>query len=279
MVGYAASFTNVIAVAIANVCAGRATQIRDWRITFRFTSAIALVFALTMAILDSASFQNKSFIVGVLAGISGGLGIPLAYKAFANGPIAYVSPLLSVVQTSVIVLFATFMGESLTVILFLAFVLGIIGVYLAGKPKTSEKFDLLKISGITILAALFFSGFAIGMTQIEEGQSITGLTGARIGVFIVALAMIPVKSASHSPRPQKLWLIFSFLSALTEFVANYSYVLAIANLDLVKVGIIMSTSSIFTTLVAIPILKQKPRLLNWLGVIVATFSLVLVAIS
>jgi drug/metabolite transporter (DMT)-like permease len=278
MLGYAASFTNVVAIATANVFAGKATSLRDWRITFRVTSSIILIIALMLALFDASAFQSHDFFFGLLAGLSGGMGLPLAYKAFAKGPIAYVSPLMSVVQTSAIVFFAVMTGESVSAILFLAFFLGAIGVYLAGKPKVLSTTNLLPVSKTTIMAALFFSGFSIGMTQVNEGQSMTGLAGARTGVFLVAFAMVRSSTPKVSGKLRNSWLVLTVISALMEFIANYSYVIAITNLDLAKVGIIISTSSMFATLVAIPVMKQRPRLLNWLGIMIATISLALVAL-
>jgi drug/metabolite transporter (DMT)-like permease len=279
MLGYVASFTNVVAIATANVFGGKATTLRDWRVTFRYTSSIILVFALTLALFDKASFQSQDFLIGLIAGISGGLGIPLAYKSFAAGPVAYVSPLLSIVQTTALVIFAIVLGESLGLTLVIAFLLGIAGVYLAGKPKVFSASNLFSVSKTTIAAALFFSGFAIGMTQIEDGQNITGLAGARAGVFLVAFAIVRSSSPKTDKKSTHSWLMFTLISACMEFIANYSYVVAITNLDLAKVGIILSTSSIFATLIAIPVMKQRPRLVNWIGIMIATLSLALVALA
>ena len=279
MLGYAAGFTNVVAIATANVFAGKATSLRDWRVTFRLTSSIILGITLVLVVLDNATFQRQDYFIGMLAGISGGLGIPLAYKAFSQGPVAFVSPLIAVVQTSAIVIFAVITGESLGPVLVIAFLLGVLGVYLAGKPRVLETTNLFGVSKTTIAAALFFSGFSLGMTRIEEGQNITGLAGARMGVFLVAFALIRSASPKVIGKSKRSWLIFAVLSALMEFTANFTYVLAISNLDLAKVGIIISTSSIFATLVAIPVMKQRPRLINWIGIMIATFSLALVAIA
>jgi drug/metabolite transporter (DMT)-like permease len=278
MIGYAASFTNVISIAVANVFAGKATLLRDWRVTFRFTSSIILIITLGLSLFDNATFSNRDFLFGLAAGISGGLGIPLAYKSFSIGPIAYVSPLISVVQMSAIIIFAVLMGESVGPILFVAFVLGVIGVYLAGKPKVLNVEKLRHVSVIAVGAALFFSGFSILMTRVAQNQSITGLTGARVGVFLIAFTIVRPICVRDRVRSSSTWLIFTICSAIAEFIANYSYVIAITNLDLAKVGIIMSTSSIFATLIAIPVMKQKPRFVNWIGIIIATISLVLVAL-
>ena len=279
MLGYAASFTNVVAIATANVFAGKATSLRDWRVTFRLTSSIILFISLLLVVLDKATFQSQDYFIGMIAGVSGGLGIPLAYKAFAQGPIAYVSPLISVVQTTAIVIFAVVVGESLGPILVIAFLLGILGVYLAGKPRVLETVNLFAVSKTTIAAALFVSGFSIGMTRIAEGQNITGLAGARTGVFLVAFTLIRSGSPKKDGKTTNSWLIFTVISALMEFTANFTYVVAITNLDLAKVGIIISTSSIFATLLAIPVMKQRPRLINWIGIMIATLSLALVALS
>ncbi len=243
MLGYAAGFTNVVAIATANVFAGKATSLRDWRVTFRLTSSIILGITLVMVILDSATFQKQDYFIGMIAGISGGLGIPLAYKAFSQGPVAFVSPLIAVVQTSAIVIFAVITGESLGPVLVIAFLLGVLGVYLAGKPRVLETTNLFGVSKITIAAALFFSGFSLGMTRIEEGQNITGLAGARMGVFLVAFALIRSASPKVIGKSKRSWLIFTVLSALMEFTANFTYVVAISNLDLAKVGIIISTTT------------------------------------
>ncbi len=279
MLGYAASFTNVVAIATANVFAGKATSLRDWRVTFRLTSSIILFISLVLVVLDKATFQSQDYFIGMIAGVSGGLGIPLAYKAFAQGPVAYVSPLISVVQTSAIVIFAVIVGETLGPILVIAFLLGILGVYLAGKPRVLETVNLFAVSKTTIAAALFFSGFSIGMTRIAEGQNITGLAGARTGVFLVAFTLIRSASPKKDGKTTNSWLIFTVISAFMEFTANFTYVVAITNLDLAKVGIIISTSSIFATLVAIPVMKQRPRLINWIGIMIATLSLALVALA
>jgi len=190
-----------------------------------------------------------------------------------------VSPLISVVQTSAIVIFAVTMGESLGPILVLAFLLGVLGVYLAGKPRVLETTNLFAVSKTTIAAALFFSGFSIGMTRIADGQNITGLAGARTGVFLIAFVLVRSRSPKVDEKSTKAWLVLTVVSALMEFTANYSYVVAITNLDLAKVGIIISTSSIFATLVAIPVMKQRPRLINWIGIMIATLSLALVALA
>lgn len=279
MLGYAASFVNVVAIATANVLAGKATSLRDWRVTFRFTSSIILIITIALAFFDEATFQSQDFIIGLFAGMSGGLGIPLAYRAFAQGPVAYVSPLLSVVQTSAIVLFAVASGETVGSILTAAFFLGIIGIYLSGKPKVFHATNLLEVSKFTIAAAFFFSGFSLGMTLIADGQSITGLAGARTGVFLVAFVLVRNSPQKSGGKSRSSWLVLTVISALMEFLANYTYVVAITNLDLAKVGIIISTSSIFATLVAIPVMKQRPRLINWIGIMIATISLILVAIS
>ena len=279
MLGYVASFTNVVAIATANVFAGKATLLRDWRITFRFTSSIILIVAVMFSLFDSATFQSRDFFIGVASGISGGIGIPLAYKAFAKGPVAYVSPLLSVVQTSTIVIFAAATGESIQPILVIAFFLGIVGVYLAGKPKVLKASNLMWVSITTIAAAFCFSGFSIGMTQIADGQNITGLAGARTGVFLIAFSIVRKGSLKSDERSGSSWLLLTVFSALMEFLANYTYVLAITHLDLAKVGIIIATSSIFATLIAVPVMRQRPRLINWVGIMIATISLVLVAIS
>ncbi len=54
--------------------------------------------------------------------------------------------------------------------------------------------------------------------------------------------------------------------------------LAITNLDLSKVGIFMASAPALASLIGIKLLKQKPSLINWLGIAATSAALAIIAI-
>ena len=55
--------------------------------------------------------------------------------------------------------------------------------------------------------------------------------------------------------------------------------LAIANLELSKVGIIMASSPALATIIGIKLMKQKPLLINWLGIAATSTALIIIAVT
>jgi threonine/homoserine efflux transporter RhtA len=53
---------------------------------------------------------------------------------------------------------------------------------------------------------------------------------------------------------------------------------AITNLDLSKVGVFMTLAPALASLISIKLLKQKPLLINWLGIAATTTALAIIAV-
>ena len=55
--------------------------------------------------------------------------------------------------------------------------------------------------------------------------------------------------------------------------------LAIANLELSKVGIIMASGPALDTIIGIKLMKQKPLLINWVGIAATSAALIIIAVA
>jgi drug/metabolite transporter (DMT)-like permease len=286
MIGEISSLFNALSIALANTLGGKSTQISSWRNTLRGSSLI------TMGIISIAllfNFENitlRVVLIGVAAGVIGGLGLPYIYQAFSIGSVSFVSPVATLVQTFNLILFAVIVeNEELSITFPIAAALGVAGIFACSRTSSTGTSGSasLKVFGLTIIAACFFSGFSILMTLIENNEIIPALFGCRIGVLIVSLIFSPSREIKHKKendqvRPEK-WGKYALLSGACEIAANLTYMLAIANLELSKVGIIMASSPALATIIGIKLMKQKPLLINWLGIAATSAALIIIAVT
>ena len=114
------------------------------------------------------------------------------------------------------------------------------------------------------------------MTLIEDNEIIPALFGCRIGVLLVSVVFSPSKKGAQVVA--KSWRKYALLSGACEMSANLFFMLAIANLELSKVGIFMASAPALAALIGIKLMKQKPLLINWLGIAATSGALIIIAV-
>ena len=286
MLGELSSFFNALSIAFSNTLGGKSTQISSWRNTLRASSLITLAIISIALLFNFENITLRVVLIGLAAGVIGGLGLPFIYQAFSIGSVSFVSPVTTLVQTFNLILFAVIVkNEQLSITFPIAAALGVAGIFACSRTSstgTSESVSL-KVFGLTITAACFFTGFSLLMTLIENKEIIPALFGVRIGVLLVSFTFGPKRdnhhNSEHGQVRSRKWLKYALLSGACEMTANLTYMLAIANLELSKVGIIMASSPALATIIGIKLMKQKPLLINWLGIAATSTALIIIAVT
>jgi drug/metabolite transporter (DMT)-like permease len=284
MIGELASFSNAISYAFSGILGGKSTQISSWRNTLRGSSLIAMAIISLVLLFDFQSISLRVILIGVAAGFIGGLGLPLIYQAFAIGSVSFVSPVTTLVQTFNLILFAVIVqNEKLSISFPIAAALGIAGIFACSRTSSTGAGVSFHAFVLSVLAACFFTGFSFLMTLIENNEIIPALFGCRIGVLLVSLIFSPKregqKSIESTEEVPKKWLKYALLSGVCEMSANLTFMLAIANLELSKVGIIMASGPALAAIIGIKLMKQKPLLVNWLGIAATCVALIIIAVA
>jgi drug/metabolite transporter (DMT)-like permease len=281
MIGELAAFAQALTIAFANTLGGKSTQLSSWRKTLRASSLISFLLILILIVINFNNFSLISMAIGILAGISGGLGLPLAYQAFSLGPVSFAAPVIAVMQSVNLIAFAVIAkNESLGVTFPIALLLAVIGLYLCSKKTEGNKPITFKVFYISWAAAIFFSGFSILMTNIDKQEILFALFGVRIGVLLVSLVFHPAtEKIPTAGATAGLWKKYALISGVCEITANILFMVAINNLELSKVGIFMAASPMLSTLIAIKLLKQKPSVINWLGIFASCSALLIIALN
>jgi uncharacterized membrane protein len=280
MIGEISSFTNALLNALTNTLGGKSTQLTSWRNTLRASSSVAMV-VITIAILFNLETLTLRVVgIGIAAGLIGGLGLPLIYQAFAVGSVSFVSPVVALVQSFNLILFAVIVqNEKLSWAFPIAALLGVAGLFACSRTTSTQASASFKVLGLTAIAGCFFTGFSLFMTLIEPDEIIAALFGGRIGVLLISFIFSPKKDRKTvDAGTSKEWRKYALLSGACEIFANLAFLLAITNLELSKVGIFMASAPALASLIGIKLLKQKPSLINWLGIAATSAALAIIAI-
>ena len=278
MIGEVASFSNALSNAFTNTLGGKSTQLSNWRNTLRYSSSIALVIICFVIAFNLETLTTKVFVLGFLAGITGGLGLPFIYKAISTGAVSFVGPVVALTQSFFLIMFAVVVkNESLSLTFPIAAALGAVGIYLCSRQAVGNQPVTFSIFLLAATAAVFFSGFSFIATEIDNSQILGGLVGARFGVFALTF-LPPPKKELVMPNGGE-YKKYALLSGTCEVVANIFFMIAINNLELSKVGIFMASAPALSTLIAIKMLHQRPSITNWLGIAASSGALAIIALS
>ena len=278
MIGEVASFSNALSNAFTNTLGGKSTQLSNWRNTLRYSSSIALVIISFVIAFNLETLTTKVFVLGFLAGITGGLGLPFIYKAISTGAVSFVGPVVALTQSFFLIMFAVIVkNESLSLTFPIAAALGAVGIYLCSRQAVGNQPVTFSIFLLAATAAIFFSGFSFIATEIDNSQILGGLVGARFGVFALTF-VFPPKKELVMPNGGE-YKKYALLSGFCEVVANIFFMIAINNLELSKVGIFMASAPALSTLIAIKMLHQRPSITNWVGIAASSGALAIIALS
>lgn len=265
--GLASRRAGAIAIVVVSQCAG----------------LIALV--LMLPLLPAASPAASDWIWGAAAGVAGGAGVALLYRALAITSMAIAAPITAVCAVTVPVAVSIALGERPGTGPLAGIALALASIVLVSQQDTREDspsrpvaqgFSPVARAGVgTALASgvaigLFF--LAIARTRAEAGM--WPLVAAR-GVSFVLFATLAVVTGRSLRMPARVTAI-AVAGGLLDMLANVLYLLASRYGPL---SIVVTLSSLYpasTMLLARTVLGERLRALQVIGIICALAAVLLI---
>jgi drug/metabolite transporter (DMT)-like permease len=280
MIGEAFSFSHALLNAFTNTLGGRSTQLSSWRNTLRASTSIAMVVISIAILFNLETLTLRVIAIGIAGGLIGGLGLPLIYQAFAVGSISFVSPVVALVHSFNLILFAVIVeNEKLSWAFPIAALLSVAGLFACSRTSSTQVNASFYVFALAALAGCCFTVFTFFLNLVEQDEILPVLFGGRIGVLLVSFIFPPKKESKKiAKESSKDWRKYALLSGLCEIFGNLAFMFAITNLDLSKVGVFMTLAPALASLISIKLLKQKPLLINWLGIAATTTALAIIAV-
>src|SRR5436190_8163462 len=102
----------------------------------QFVGLVLLLVALPF--LPAATISQGDWVWGIVAGLSGGIGVALLYRALAVGTMAVVAPITAVCAAMIPVIVALAKGERLQLLAILGILLALVAIVLVSQANPVE---------------------------------------------------------------------------------------------------------------------------------------------
>lgn len=225
-----------------------------------------ILLALVLPLLSDSSPSRADLLWGALAGLTGGIGVALLYRALAIGVMAVVAPITAVCAVAIPVAVSVLLGERPGPLAAIGMALGIGSIVLVSQQSPAAHSDpassaAARRSGVgTALASGVLIGFFF-LTLARTGSD-AGMWPIVVARLVsVTLFTIVALSRRISIRMPAQLAILALVCGVIDMLANVLYLLAAREGPL---SIVVTLSSLYpasTVLLARIVLGER---LNWL---------------
>jgi len=242
-----------------------------------------LMFAIPAVVLPSALGW------GLLAGLAGGIGVPVLYRGLAEGPMNVVAPLTALTSAAVPVVTGALLGERPSVQAWVGIGLALLAGVVVGlsfeprEPAAEGRPQGSPLRGVlmALFAGLCFGGFFVLLAQADPVAGLWPVTAAKVAGSLVAgvalLAALRAGGLAGGPGPMGAggWRL-AVLGGVLDAVANALYLLAAHHGQLSVVGAVVALYPASTVLLARVLDGEKIGPLQLVGLALAVPALILV---
>ncbi|HXE84114.1 MAG TPA: DMT family transporter [Gemmatimonadales bacterium] len=213
----------------ADFTGGLATRRANALPVVLISQAIGLVLvAVAIPLLPAASPSRADLWWGALAGITGGIGVALLYRALAIGTMSVVAPITAVVAVALPVVISVVLGERPRGLPLLGILLGIAAIVLVSRPTVQPSDSpAARRSGVghAFLAGIGVALFLLTLAQTRREAGLWPLLTDRIAsVAFFAIVIVVSRGSVRLPKnPTALALAGGSL----DMIANALYLLAV----------------------------------------------------
>jgi drug/metabolite transporter (DMT)-like permease len=259
----------------ADFCGGSLTKRLP---TFAVTvgSQAAGFAALAVVVAFHRDVGGRSFALGLLAGLGGGLGLAAFYRALSLGTMSVVSP---VVACGAVVPFAISIatGERPSKLAIAGAVAALGGAVLASvEERRASSPARARAIGLAVVAALALGLFVyfLGLGS-RHGDALSTLFGARVGSLALLIVVASVRRASM--RVPRRWLLAVAAVGLADVAANALFAFAAGHALLALVSVLGSLYPVVTVLLAHVVLGERLTRTQKTGVAIALAGVAAIA--
>ncbi len=211
---------------------------------------------------------------GILAGISGMIGLTCLYSALATGRMGIAAPVSAVVGAVIPVLVSALVEGAPSLLQITGFGLAIIGVALISREQ-SETYRRGGV-GLALAAGAGFGMFFVLIDQINEDAIFWPLAGARVTSLSAVLVVAGFTRQSWLPTRAALPMIL--LAGILDVSGNAFFLLAAQSGRLDAATVLSSLYPAVTVVLARMLLKEPIARMQGVGILAALVAIPLIAV-
>jgi drug/metabolite transporter (DMT)-like permease len=240
-------------------------------------SLTGLVALIPLAVLRRESLPDPVGILwSALAGVSGGLGIAVFYRALSTGPAAIVAPTAGVVGAAVPVIVGSLLEGLPTAGRLAGLIIGLAGIGLVSRGSDGTISLPRNPLLLAVGAGLAFGAFFVFIAQVEQGLLFSPLVVAKLAAFLLAAVLLVARGHPLLPRPMSP---LAFAAGVLDAGGNLLYLLATQYARLDIAAVISSMYPAATVALARAILHERTSRTQAVGMALCLAAVAVIAAS
>ncbi len=243
-------------------------------------SGLALLFIM-LPLVPAAAPSRVDHIWGAVAGLTGGVGVALLYRALSIGVMAVVAPTTAVCAVTIPVLAAVVMGERPGIVRIAGIGLAIVAIALVSQSNHPEPGDRTQAEktgsrtsafSLALLSGVVIGFFFLALAQTSERAGLWPLVTARLVSVALFASMLLMTS---TPRRIPKAIVGTVIAGgALDMVANLLYMIATRSGPLSVVVTLASLYPASTVILARVVLHERLSPTQWVGVVCALIAVV-----
>jgi uncharacterized membrane protein len=233
---------------------------------------------LALPVLPPATPSNADLWWGAVAGVAGGIGVALLYRALAVGTMSIVAPITAVTAVALPVLASIALGERPGWVAVIGIVLGIVSIVLVSRqtahPAVSPSGRQASSIGPALIAGIAMGIFLLALAQTHREAGLWPLLTDRIAS--IAFFGIVMTIARAAPRLPLTVLALALGGGALDMLANALYLLAVRIGPFSPVVALCALYPATTVLLARAILGERLSTWQAAGVVAALTAVALI---
>jgi len=217
----------------------------------------------------------RDWLFGAAAGLAGGIGLMLLYRALAEGKMSIAAPVSAMVAATIPVVFASITQGLPANLTLLGFALALTAVWLLSSGEAITQIRIKEL-GLPLTAGIVFGLFFILLHQASGRAIVWPIVATRIGSITGLLAYTSLTRKSWLP-PRQQWSLLAFIGIIDAAgTAFYALSARLGRLD--TAAVIGSLYPGATVLLAWVFLKERISRIQATGIVLALGAIVMLTI-
>lgn len=244
-----------------------------------FSHLVGLIGVVLLAPFLADAFTVTDFVLGIVGGGLGGVGVALLYRGLARGPMAVVAPLTAITSAAVPAAWGVAGGETLAAVAWVGVAFAVVAIGLSSMPNEADDAPVTaRIVGESLLAGACFGAMFIVFDAASEATAPWPVVGARVLTSGVLLGYIFTKARTglETVRPALGTII---LTGIFDTGSNVLFLLATNMGDLSVVAVLSSLYPAITVLLAKFVLDEDMSKTQLAGLASAIVASILIALG
>ncbi len=209
---------------------------------------------------------------GLAAGVAGGLGLALFFRALVSGLMALVAPLTAVLAAFIPLAGGLVQGERPTAVA--AAGVGLV----AAEPGSGRQGAGGRGLGLAFLAGAGFGLFFLCLARAPRASGWWPVVGARVGsVLVIGAVLLVVAARGARPIIARGGLRLALVSGVLDVSANAMFLLAVRRGSLSLVAVLTSLYPAVTVVLSLLVLRERLRASQLVGIGAALVAIILIA--